>query len=126
MWLRNIDLSEVAHASSLADVNVTNNVIIVNVTGNISALISRIKCNMLVISGISLSTEDTVALVQGMQTNAMWWRWSLVVALWSSTWTLSSPTMGAVSVGLCSVMARLGRGTGTSWPPGGRPWAGAW
>ena len=48
LWLRNIDLSEVAHASSLADVNVTNNVFILNVTGNISALISKVNCNMLI------------------------------------------------------------------------------
>ena len=69
MELMNIDLSEVAHASSLADVNVTNNVFIDNVTGNISALISRIKSHDLVIYKMRLSTEDTAALVQGMQTN---------------------------------------------------------
>ena len=69
MELMNIDLSEVAHASSLADVNVTNNVLIDNVTGNISALISRIKSHDLFIYKMRLSTEDTAALVQGMQTN---------------------------------------------------------
>ena len=47
MWLVNINLSEVAHASSLADVNVTKHVLIDNVTGNMSALISRIKSNVL-------------------------------------------------------------------------------
>merc|ERR1711884_33171 len=71
MELMNIDLSEVAHASSLADVNVTNNVLIDNVTGNISALISRIKSHDLFIYKMRLSTEDTAALVQGMQTNVV-------------------------------------------------------
>ena len=47
MGLGNINLSEVAHASSLADVNVTKHVLIDNVTGNMSALISRIKSNVL-------------------------------------------------------------------------------
>ena len=69
MWLRNIDLSEVAHASSLADVSVTNRVRITNVTGNIAPLLSRVKCRVLDISGMILSSGDTAALVQGMQNN---------------------------------------------------------
>ena len=64
--LENINLSEVAHASSLADVNVTNEVIIINVTGNIAPIVSRVKCERMWISQMSLSTEDTAALVQGM------------------------------------------------------------
>ena len=64
--LENINLSEVAHASSLADVNVTNEVIIINVTGNIAPIISRVKCERIWISQMSLSTEDTAALAQGM------------------------------------------------------------
>ena len=69
MNLRDISLSEVAHASSLADVNVTNCVWIENVTGNIAPIISRIKCKRLVITKMRLSTEDTAALIQGMQTS---------------------------------------------------------
>ena len=69
MELVKINLSEVAHASSLADVNVTKQVFIDDVTGNISALISRIKSHDLVIYNMRLSTEDTAALVQGMQIN---------------------------------------------------------
>ena len=69
MELVKINLSEVAHASSLADVNGTKVVFIDNVTGNTSALISRIKSHSLVIYKMRLSTEDTAALVQGMQTN---------------------------------------------------------
>ena len=42
MDLRNIDLSEVAHASSLADVTVSYDVFISNVSGNIAPIISRI------------------------------------------------------------------------------------
>ena len=71
MWMVNIDLSEVAHASSLADVNGTKQVFIDDITGNISALISRIKSHDLVIYKMMLSTEDTAALVQGMQTNVV-------------------------------------------------------
>ena len=69
MWLRNIDLSEVVHASSLANVTVTNRVLIMNVTGNIDPLLSRVKCRFLYISDMILSSEDTAALVQGMQTS---------------------------------------------------------
>ena len=54
MRLVNIDLSEVAHASALADVTATD-VWIQNVTGNIAPVISRIKCRVL-------------SLSQGMQT----------------------------------------------------------
>ena len=71
MELVKINLSEVAHASSLADVNGTKLVFIDNVTGNTSALISRIKSHDLVIYKMRLSTEDTAALVQGMQTNVV-------------------------------------------------------
>ena len=69
LTLENINLSEVAHASSLADVHVTNEVIIINVTGNIAPIISRVKCERIWISQMRLSTEDTAALVQGMQTS---------------------------------------------------------
>ena len=69
MWLRNIDLSEVVHASSLADVTVADSVQIINVSGNIAPIISRITCPVLHTSRMRLSTEDTAALVQGMQTN---------------------------------------------------------
>ena len=69
MWLRHINLSEVAHASSLTDVTVTNNVQIINVSGDIAPILSRIKCHVLCISEMILSTEDTAALVQGMQNN---------------------------------------------------------
>ena len=47
MRLENINLSEVAHASSLAHVNGTNYDKIVNITGNIdkeSPILSKIKC----------------------------------------------------------------------------------
>ena len=71
MGLVNINLSEVAHASALADVNVTKVVFIYNVTGNISALISRIKSHGLVMFQMRLSTEDTAALVQAMLTNVV-------------------------------------------------------
>ena len=71
MGLGNINLSEVAHASALADVNVTKIVFIYNVTGNISALISRIKSHSLVMFQMRLSTEDTAALVQAMLTNVV-------------------------------------------------------
>ena len=71
MTLKNINLSEVAHASALADVNVTKVVFIYNVTGNISALISRIKSHSLVMFQMRLSTEDTAALVQAMLTNVV-------------------------------------------------------
>ena len=70
MFLVDIDLSEVAHASALADVSVTSDVWITNVTGNIAPLLSRIKCRVLFIFGMRLSTEDTAAgaaHVQGMQ-----------------------------------------------------------
>ena len=69
MRLENINLSEVAHASALADVNVTRDVCIDNVTGDIAPLISRVKCRALNISKMNLSTEDTAALVLGMQTS---------------------------------------------------------
>ena len=69
MRLVNIDLSEVVHASSLANVTVTNRVLIMNVTGNIDPLLSRVKCRFLYISDMILSSEDTAALVQGMQNN---------------------------------------------------------
>ena len=69
MVLENINLSEVAHTFSLADVTGTKSVIISNVTGNIAPIISRIKCLKLDIQGMRLSTEDTAALVQGMQTS---------------------------------------------------------
>ena len=69
LWLRNIDLSEVAHASSLANVTVAQSVWISNVTGTIAPLISRVKCRLLYISDMILSSEDTAALVQGMQNN---------------------------------------------------------
>ena len=71
MGLGNINLSEVAHASALADVNVTKIVFIDNVTGNISALISRIKSHSLFMFQMRLSTEDTAALVQAMLTNVV-------------------------------------------------------
>ena len=71
MELGNINLSEVAHASALADVNVTKVVFIYNVTGNISALISRIKSHSLVMFQMRLSTGDTAALVQAMLTNVV-------------------------------------------------------
>ena len=69
MWLKNIDLSEVAHASALADVIVTDTVFISDVTGNIAPILSQIKCKMLWISKMRLSTENTADLVQGMQTS---------------------------------------------------------
>ena len=69
MWLYDIDLSEVAHASSLANVTVAHSVRISNVTGNIDPLLSRVRCWVLVISGMILSTEDTAALVQAMENN---------------------------------------------------------
>ena len=69
MWLRNIDLSEVAHASALADVTVTSNVWIHNVVGSIAPIISRIKCPVLRITKMRLCTEDAAALVQAMQTS---------------------------------------------------------
>ena len=69
MNLTNINLSEVAHASALADVTVSDNVYIENVTGNIAPILSRVKCRVLSISKMRLSTEDTAALVQGMQTS---------------------------------------------------------
>ena len=69
MRLRNIDLSEVAHASALADVTVTSNVWIHNVVGSIAPIISRIKCPVLRITKMRLCTEDTAALVQAMQTS---------------------------------------------------------
>ena len=56
MDLRNIDLSEVAHASSLADVTVSYDVFISNVSGNIAPIISRIECRRLFISKMRLST----------------------------------------------------------------------
>ena len=65
MRLENINLSEVAHASSLAHVNGTN-----YVTGNIdkeSPILSKIKCGQLYLSKMRFSTADTTALVQGMR-----------------------------------------------------------
>ena len=67
----NINLSELASAYSLADVIVakywfTNTVYIVTASGNIAPIISRIKCNMLWISKMSLSTEVTAALILGV------------------------------------------------------------
>ena len=67
MRLVNIDLSEVAHASALADVT-ARDVWIQNVTGNIAPVISRIKCRVLSLTEMMLGTDDTAALVQGMQT----------------------------------------------------------
>ena len=67
MLLENI--KEVVNVSSLADVNVTDCVYITNVSGNIAPILSRIKCKCLCISKMMLSTEDTAALVQGMQTS---------------------------------------------------------
>ena len=69
MYLVNIDLSTVAHASALADVTVTSKVWIQNVVGNIAPIISRIQCRVLFISEMRLSPEDTAALVQGMKTS---------------------------------------------------------
>ena len=54
--LDNIDLAQVAHASSLADVNVSYDVFINNVSGNIAPIISRIECWRLFISKMRLST----------------------------------------------------------------------
>ena len=65
MRLENINLSEVAHASSLAHVNGTN-----YVTGNIdkeSPILSKINCGQLYLSKMRFSTADTAALVQGMR-----------------------------------------------------------
>ena len=56
MRLENINLSEVSHASALADVTVTNYVTITNVSGNIAPIISRIECRRLFISKMRLST----------------------------------------------------------------------
>ena len=67
--LDNIDLAQVAHASSLADVNVSYDVFINNVSGNIARIISRVKCECLWISEMKLSSEDTAALVLNMQNN---------------------------------------------------------
>ena len=67
MRLVNIDLSEVAHVSALADVT-ARDVWIQNVTGNIAPVISRIKCRVLSLTEMMLGTDDTAALVQGMQT----------------------------------------------------------
>ena len=69
LYLLDINMSEVAHASALADVTVTSKVWIQNVVGNIAPIISRIQCQVLWISEMRLSTEDTAALVQGMQTS---------------------------------------------------------
>ena len=72
MMLYDINLSEEAHASSLANVTVAQSEVtvrIINVTGNIAPILSRIKCHVLCISEMILSTEDTAALVQGMQNN---------------------------------------------------------
>ena len=72
--LKNINLSDVAHVSSLTDVTNTFDTFRItgpttfNISGNI-AIISSIKCQRLVISAMRLSTEDTTALVQGMQTS---------------------------------------------------------
>ena len=68
MRLVDINLSE-AHASSLADVNVTDYVFINNVGSNIAPILSRIKCKWLSVWTMRLSSEDTAALVQGMQTS---------------------------------------------------------
>ena len=65
MRLENINLSEVARASSLAHVNGTN-----YVTSNIdkeSPILSKIKCGQLQLSKMRFSTADTAALVQGMR-----------------------------------------------------------
>ena len=102
--------------------------IIQNVLGNLAPIISRIQCPELWISGMRLSTNDqghscphpADADLCGLR------RWGWVMALWSSTWTLSSPTMAGDTVGRCSVRARIGWGIGTSWPLGGRAWDGAW
>ena len=67
--LDNIDLAQVAHASSLADVNVSYDVFINNVSGNIARIISRVKCECLWISEMKLNSEDTAALVLNMQNN---------------------------------------------------------
>ena len=69
MKLENIKLAEMANVPSLADVNVTNWVYITNVSGNIAPILSRVKCRVLSVSKMRLSTEDTAALVQGMQTS---------------------------------------------------------
>ena len=57
MWLYDIDLSEVTHASSLANVTVTNCVYITNVSGNIAPILSRIKCPLLYIIGYDFVTN---------------------------------------------------------------------
>ena len=57
MYLVDINLSEVVHASALADVTVTDTVFISNVTGNIAPVISRIKCWLLSIDLFVLATR---------------------------------------------------------------------
>ena len=67
--LDNINLAEVAHSSSLADVAVSYDVFINIVSGNIAPIISKIKCECFWISEMKLSSQDTAALVLNMQNN---------------------------------------------------------
>ena len=68
VYLEDVDLTRVSHASYLGDLK-AHDVYITNVVGNIAPIISKIKCKSLYISCMTLSATDTQALVTGMMNN---------------------------------------------------------
>ena len=66
MRVDNIDLSEVPHASSLADVIVTSGFSMSNVTGNVADIIAKIRCRWISLPDMCLGVPETRALVTAM------------------------------------------------------------
>ena len=67
MRVDDIDLSEVPHASSLADVTVTSGFAMSNVTGNVADIIARIRCRWITLPDMCLGVPETRALVTAME-----------------------------------------------------------
>ena len=71
LWLKNLDLSTVppSHLAALAGSDSDMKTIdINNVTGDLSPLLSHLRCMQLYLSNISLSASATLSLVTGMET----------------------------------------------------------
>ena len=70
LWLKNLDLSTVAssHLAALAGSDSDMKTVdINNVTGDLSPLLSHLRCMQLYLSNISLSASATLSLVIGME-----------------------------------------------------------
>ena len=71
LWLKNLDISTVpaSHFAALAGSDSASKTVdINNVTGDLSPLLSRLRCMQLYLSNINLSASATRALVTGLET----------------------------------------------------------